>query len=112
MGVPAKLYEYLGAGRPILALAEPDGDVAWVLRASGIPHRIAPPRDVPAIRRALAELIGLLETDAAAPPAPEQLAPFTREQMAGRLAQVLDGCLAGREAGAAQVVPVVEGAQG
>ena len=41
IGVPAKLYEYLGTGRPILALAEPDGDTAAIC-ASGILHRIAP----------------------------------------------------------------------
>ena len=56
-GVPAKLYEYIGAGRPILALAEPESDVAWVLRESGVAHRIAPPLDPEAIRRALTELL-------------------------------------------------------
>ena len=39
VGVPAKLYEFVGAGRPILALAEFDSDVAWVLRESEVPHR-------------------------------------------------------------------------
>src|SRR5207244_7692532 len=42
LGVPAKLYEYLGAGRPVRALAEPDSGLGWVLRESGIPHRIVP----------------------------------------------------------------------
>ena len=50
-GVPAKLYEYIGAGRPILALAEVDSDVEWVLRESGVPYRIASPRDPADIRR-------------------------------------------------------------
>jgi len=50
--VPAKLYEYLGAGQPILALAEPDSDIAWALRGkSGVLHRIVPPRDAPAIKQ-------------------------------------------------------------
>ena len=35
LGVPAKLYEYLGAGRPILAVSEPDSDIAWALRENG-----------------------------------------------------------------------------
>src|SRR4051794_40459078 len=48
-GVPGKLYEYIGAGRPILALAEPESDVAWVLRESGLPYRIAQPLDPGAI---------------------------------------------------------------
>jgi glycosyltransferase involved in cell wall biosynthesis len=34
--IPAKLYEYLRAGRPILCLSDPAGDTASVLRAAGI----------------------------------------------------------------------------
>lgn len=34
--VPAKLYEYLRAGRPILGLTDLNGDTAGVLRAAGI----------------------------------------------------------------------------
>lgn len=34
--IPAKLYEYLRAGRPILALTDPAGDTATTLRAAGI----------------------------------------------------------------------------
>src|SRR5207249_2180145 len=55
-GVPAKLYEYFRAERPILALAEPDGDTAAMLRASGVRHRIVAPKDSPQIRQALDEL--------------------------------------------------------
>lgn len=53
-GVPAKLYEYIGAGRPVLALADLESDAAWILSESGLPYRIAPPHDPEAIRRALA----------------------------------------------------------
>ncbi|MCK9606061.1 MAG: glycosyltransferase [Methylomonas sp.] len=34
--IPAKIYEYLRAKRPILALTDPQGDTASVLRAAGI----------------------------------------------------------------------------
>ena len=34
--IPAKLYEYLRAGRPIVALTDPIGDTAEVVRAAGI----------------------------------------------------------------------------
>ncbi len=34
--IPAKVYEYLRAGRPIVALTDPHGDTAGVLRAAGI----------------------------------------------------------------------------
>lgn len=89
VGVPAKFYEYLGARRPILALAEPDGDLAWALRESGVPHRIARPMDVSAITRALTEL---LEAGGGASPLTRlvQREVFTRERMAQRLATLLD----------------------
>ena len=34
--IPAKLYEYLRAGRPIVALTDPAGDTAGVVRAAGL----------------------------------------------------------------------------
>jgi glycosyltransferase involved in cell wall biosynthesis len=92
-GVPAKLFEYIGAGRPVLALAEPEGDVAWVLKVSGIPHRIASPVDRGAIRLALVDLLNDPATrrccnqDKLLPPR------FTRERLAGDLAALLDSCL-------------------
>jgi glycosyltransferase involved in cell wall biosynthesis len=90
IGVPAKLYEYFGAGRPILALAEPDGDTANILRASGILHRIAPPQDADRIRQALVELAGELAAAPTIAPDPERLRRFTRESVAGMLAEVMD----------------------
>ena len=89
-GVPAKVYEYIGAGRPILALAEPDGDLAWVLRESGLPHRIAPISDPAAIRLALLDLIDDPAGRAAGPPPSRRDGPFTREHLAGRLGALLD----------------------
>jgi glycosyltransferase involved in cell wall biosynthesis len=93
IGVPAKLYEYFGAGRPLLALAEPDGDTAGVLRESGLPHRIAPPNDTGRIRQALAELVEGLAAGTLAAPTEEQTARFTRAALAGRLSDTLDGLL-------------------
>lgn len=90
IGVPAKLYEYLGAGRPILALAETDSDIAWALRESGVLHRIAPPRDVPAIKQALVELTSDVRAGRPASGNPEALQQFTRERMAQRVAACLD----------------------
>lgn len=34
--IPAKIYEYLRAGKPILGLTDPQGDTAGVLRAAGL----------------------------------------------------------------------------
>jgi glycosyltransferase involved in cell wall biosynthesis len=89
MGVPAKLYEYLGAGRPILALAEHDGDVAAVLRTGDGIFRIADPRQPEEIAHALEQLVGELPT--ADKPAAPGRSPYVRRELAGRLARFLDG---------------------
>jgi glycosyltransferase involved in cell wall biosynthesis len=89
-GVPAKLYEYLGAGRPMLVLAEADGDTAAVVRESGMPHRIAPPNDPGRIRQALTELVDGLTAGTLAAPAGQATERFTRAALAGRLAENLD----------------------
>jgi len=100
VGVPAKLYEYLGAGAAVLALTEQDGDAAWVLRTSGVLHRIAPPRDTERIRQALAELTACLRAGHASCPAPERLAVFTRASTAQFLASHLDTMLGNQDASA------------
>jgi hypothetical protein len=38
--VPAKLFEYVRIGRPILAFTRAGSPVEWILERSGIPHRI------------------------------------------------------------------------
>jgi glycosyltransferase involved in cell wall biosynthesis len=93
-GIPAKLFEYLGAARPILALCEPDSDVAWALKASGNPHRLASPLDVPAIQRALVELRDCWHSGTLALPSQGQLATFTRANLAEKLAGLLDRAVA------------------
>ena len=55
--IPAKLYEYLRAGRPILGLADPAGDTGRMLASLGYPHLTklesadAIERDLPGFRR-------------------------------------------------------------
>lgn len=56
--VPAKLYEYLRAGRPVLALTDPRGDTAGVMRAAGI-DTVAPLDDAEAIGQALKRFLDL-----------------------------------------------------
>jgi glycosyltransferase involved in cell wall biosynthesis len=87
IGVPAKLYEYIGAARPILALAEPDGDTSRTLKLSGLPYRIASPVDPMAIRQALADLIPLA---LAHQPGPTADSPFTRERITAGLTEILN----------------------
>jgi len=95
VGVPAKLYEYIGAGRPILALGEQGGDLALVLEQSGLPYRIAPPGDASAIATALVELLKA-STDQSDRPARDGH-KFSREAIAGQLADLLNRCARIRE---------------
>jgi glycosyltransferase involved in cell wall biosynthesis len=108
IGVPAKLYEYFGAGRPILALAEPDGDTAHVLRESGVLHRVAPPRDTTRIRQALAELVSEISAGAMVTPDLKCLRRFTRESLAGELARIMDRVVRARDPMAAGPPKITE----
>jgi glycosyltransferase involved in cell wall biosynthesis len=93
VGVPAKLYEYIGAGRPVLALGSRDGDLAWVLRQSGVPHRIVAPDDRAGVAEALAQLVAEVRSGCDPGP-PRDFHRFSREAIAGRLATLLDRCTA------------------
>jgi glycosyltransferase involved in cell wall biosynthesis len=52
-----KVFEYIAAGRPILAAVPPDGAAAELIRETGS-GVVAPPDDVDAIRAALVDLYG------------------------------------------------------
>ena len=67
--------------------------MAAVLRESGLPHRIAPPRDPARIKLALAELVRALAEGRLAPPTPQQLHRYSREYIAHGLAEAMNGCL-------------------
>lgn len=67
--VPAKLYEYLRAGRPLLALTDAAGDTAQVLRQAGI-DTIGPLDDADGITAALERFLDLVAAGKA-PLAPE-----------------------------------------
>jgi glycosyltransferase involved in cell wall biosynthesis len=109
-GVPAKLYEYLGACRPILALAECDGDTAWVLRQSEVAHRLAPASDGAAMSAALEGIVAMADASDAPMPLPKAALQFTRAAVAQQFAVELDRLL-GRTA-APQAARCAVGAQG
>jgi glycosyltransferase involved in cell wall biosynthesis len=95
--VPCKSYEYLAAGRPMLA-AVPDGDARDLLsRFARV--SICRPSDVTAMAQAIGELAareGRRAEDAAAPPSGaerELLAAYERRHLTGRIAGVLDQVL-------------------
>jgi glycosyltransferase involved in cell wall biosynthesis len=98
VGVPAKAYEYMGANRPILALAEPDGDTAWALEASGSVYRLTRADDTIAMAQALIEISAAARAGEIGPVAYAD-SPFTRERLAGKLAAFLETVVAGRRVG-------------
>jgi glycosyltransferase involved in cell wall biosynthesis len=91
IGVPAKLYEYIGTGRPILALARDDSDTAIILRQCGVSHAIVPDwNNIMGIQIAVAQLLSDRTDSTVETPAIENL---TREAQAGRLSKLLEKTL-------------------
>jgi hypothetical protein len=88
--VPAKMYEYLRIGRPILALVDTDGDTAATLRASG-GAMIAAPDDVDAIADAAQRFMQAVANGH--PPRADAgiVAGYSRRAGAKALAEMLDG---------------------
>jgi len=85
IGVPAKVYEYLATGRPVLAITEEDSDTANILAQSGVTHRIVSPSRPAGLTEALADLSARKSTSARKP----VLSPFTRENLAARLSTLM-----------------------
>jgi len=86
--IPAKLYEYFAAGRPILALTDPLGDTARKLRESGH-NRIARLDDAEDVFRLLTDFIRSPDKEVGNTHSSSD-APFSRRERAAELAALLD----------------------
>lgn len=95
--IPAKLFEYLATGAPILAIANPKSDIAWILEASGVTHKVVSPDDGDGLERALRSMCRLVASGEAKAAAPEKLVAFSRKHLAGQLAERLDAFLPDRK---------------
>lgn len=96
--VPAKLFEYLGVGRPVLALVPSDSEAADVVaRTRG--GWVAAADDVEAIVRALRESFQAHQQATPFAPDAAEVARFDRRALAGQLASLFDDVLASRGQG-------------
>jgi hypothetical protein len=87
--VPAKIYEYLRAARPIMGLIHPDGAAADALRSCDRYKCSADVDDTPGIASVLRQLLHDERHGALRPLHPSDAAPFSRAQRATELAQLL-----------------------
>ena len=86
--IPGKLYEYLGAGRPILSIGPPESDSAKVIRMAngGVVHDY---KDVEGIKKRILEYFILYKEEKLSGSAKE-IEQFTRRHMAGEFAKLLE----------------------
>jgi glycosyltransferase involved in cell wall biosynthesis len=87
--IPAKLYEYLRAGRPVLALTDPAGNTADAMRAAEVGHivNLVDPSD---IAQGLENFIAGIRTGSARGATPEVAQRNSRRSRAIELARLLD----------------------
>jgi glycosyltransferase involved in cell wall biosynthesis len=87
--IPAKLYEYMRARRPLLALTDPAGDTAKVMMDAGI-TTIARLDNEEEIKSTLLEFLELIRTFSA-PLADERVvSQYSRRTGTAKLAEILD----------------------
>lgn len=86
--IPGKLYEYLGSGRPLLAIGPADSDSAKVIDMTkgGVVHAYD---DVDGLTKSILDAFELYKTGSLVGNA-EGIQRFTRRNLAGEFAKVLD----------------------
>jgi glycosyltransferase involved in cell wall biosynthesis len=87
--VPAKLYEYIRARRPIFALVDKAGDTAAVLRQAGAGVQV-PLDDSAEISKGLLDFLAQLQGGTAPLPRPDAIEQHSRRLKARELAGLMD----------------------
>ena len=87
--IPAKLYEYLRSRRPILALTDPQGDTASVLRRIAA-STIVPIDNREAITSAIRSFVRMIKQEDVPKMAVSDVAKFSRRQRTRELAELFD----------------------
>ncbi|SPD75006.1 putative Group 1 glycosyl transferase [uncultured Desulfobacterium sp.] len=87
--IPGKLFEYMGASKPILAMVK-DGDVSAILGKSNL-GLVVNPKDRDGFEKLLHDLIELKKTGhLETKPNEDYIKTFSREGLTEKLAQLLD----------------------
>ena len=86
--IPAKIYEYLRAGKPILGLTDPEGDTAGVLRDAGL-NDVARLDSADEIARVLPALVRVWRQGKAVLPQPLAVQQASRHGRSQALAALL-----------------------
>jgi len=91
--IPAKLYEYLRSGRPILALTDSRGDTAATIRQAGL-DTIASLDSIEEIQRLVERFIDQAASRTLPVPDADFVATASRKGRAGLLATLLEHSMA------------------
>ncbi len=87
--IPAKLYEYFRARRPLLGLTDPAGDTAQLMQETGIPTIVRLDNQAD-IEKGLLEFISSIKTGTAPLADKQDIVQFSRQFGASRLAGILE----------------------
>ncbi|MGH6802695.1 MAG: glycosyltransferase, partial [Methyloceanibacter sp.] len=87
--IPAKVYEYFRAGRPVLGLTDPSGDTADLLKRAGV-RTIARLESATEIEDALMRFLAHIRAGTSERPDPARVASASRRSRSRELASVLD----------------------
>jgi len=93
--IPAKVYEYLRAGKPVFGLTDPVGDTAATLRSAGLTD-VVPLDSADAIAQALPRFVADLRAGQAALPKPMAVQQASRHERSKSLVQLLGQAAAQR----------------
>lgn len=88
--VPAKVYEYFRAKKPILGLTDPGGDTAQLLKEAGC-EWIAPLDEATRIADVLADFIAAIRAGCVGNVRSDVALRYSRRQQAAQLADLFDG---------------------
>lgn len=91
--VPAKIYEYFRARKPIFSLVDPAGETARILASAGLLN-MAPMSSSDAIIPALENFVELIRSGKASIASDEVVTASSRRHRAHHLAEIFDGMIA------------------